>query len=425
MMHGLHAWQGRGIDRGSAAHPASIQFADSASIDSFSRLRVSEPVGLFSEQCQYDAAPLIYEAGNTGTGVAPAHNANTRMVALSATAGSGTSFLQSYEYVPYQAGKSQLIFVTGLLDTGVAGAVVDTGTFDAANGVGLRQNGASGLQFFRRTSTSGSVVTNTVDQSSWNEDKLDGSGRSGITLDVTKVFFLVIDAQFLAMGRVRFGFDIDGVIVWAHHMKHANVIAVPYMQTLTLPIQMLITATSTGSTKTCYFKCASVSSEGGFADDLGYTFGTPEGTVSAGSGARTHILSIRPRRTFNSLANRSRFKMSSVECFVTGTNSVFWELCIGSTFSVAPTFANVNATYSAFEYGTGGTLTAAGTVIATGYIGATATAKFALSREIAARYPISLDRAGAVRANGTMSLIVTGLGGASATRSSFNYTEIR
>ena len=403
----------------------SVLLGDSASNDSFSRLRVSEPVGLFSAQCQYDADPLLYETGNTGTGVVPAHNVDTRMVALSATAGTGTSFIQSYEYVPYQPGKSQLIFVTGVIGAAVAAAVVDIGAFDAANGIGLRQNGTSGLQFFRRTSTSGSVVTNTVDQSSWNQDKLDGTGKSGITLDITKAIILVIDAQFLAMGRVRFGFDIDGMIVWAHYMKHANVIAVPYMQTLTLPIQMLITATSTAGTKTAHFKCASVSSEGGFADDAGYSFATPEGTVTAANGARTHILSIRPRTTFNSLANRYRYKTTSLEVFVTGANPVFWELCIGATFSVAPTFGNVNATYSGTDYGTGGTLSAAGLVIASGYVSATNQSKTSVSREIAARYPISLDRAGAVRANGTMSLLVSGIGGTSASRASINYTEIR
>ena len=422
-MNGI--WHGGGISRGSEAHPANVVFGDSAGNDSFSRLRVSEPVGLFSAQCQYDADPLLYETGATGTGVAPAHNADTRMVALSATAGTGTSFIQSYEYVPYQAGKSQLIFVTGVIGAAVAAAVVDIGAFDAANGIGLRQNGTSGLQFFRRTSTSGSVVTNTVDQSSWNQDKLDGTGKSGITLDITKAIILVIDAQFLAMGRVRFGFDIDGMIVWAHYMKHANVIAVPYMQTLTLPVQMLVTAASTAGAKTAYFKCASVSSEGGFADDAGYSFATPEGTVTAANGARTHILSIRPRTTFNSLANRYRYKTTSLEVFVTGANPVFWELCIGATFSVAPTFGNVNATYSGTDYGTGGTLSAAGLVIASGYVSATNQSKTSVSREIAARYPISLDRAGAVRANGTMSLLVSGIGGTSASRASINYTEIR
>lgn len=154
--------------------------------------------------------------------------------------------------------------MTGVLGTGVASTTVDVGYFDANNGVIFRQNGATNLQLILRTSTSGTPSdANIVAQSAWNIDKMDGTGASGITLDVTKAFILMIDLQFLGMGRVRVGFDIDGVIYYVHEFLNANVLAVPYMQTATLPVQMLLTATSSGSTKTCYFKCATVVSEGG------------------------------------------------------------------------------------------------------------------------------------------------------------------
>ena len=38
------------------------------------------------------------------------------------------------------------------------------------------------------------------------------------------------------MGRVRCGFDVAGVIYYAHEFLNANVLAVPYMQTASLPI---------------------------------------------------------------------------------------------------------------------------------------------------------------------------------------------
>ncbi len=63
------------------------------------------------------------------------------------------------------------------------------------------------------------------------------------------------------MGRVRVGFDIDGVIYYAHQFLNANNLSVPYMQSATLPIRMVVTSTSSGSTKTSYFKCATVQSE--------------------------------------------------------------------------------------------------------------------------------------------------------------------
>lgn len=404
----------------------SMSLGDSANLDAFSRLRVSDPNTLFSSQCQYDTDPLLFETGATGTGSAGSHSADTRMVALACTAGTGTAYIQSYEYIPYQAGKSQLVFVTGLLAAGVAAVTVDVGLFDAANGIFLRQNGTTNIQIVRRTSTGGSVTDNTVAQSAWNLDKLDGTGTSGLTLDVTKVFILVIDGQFLGMGRVRVGFDIDGKIIYVHEFRNANSLAVPYAQTLTLPVQMLVTATASAGAKTAYFKCASVSSEGGLSEDLAYQFATPEQTVSAGSATRTHILSLRPRTTFNSITNRSRIALTGIELVVTGAQPVYWELAIGSTFSAGPTFANVNATYSAAEYSSAvGTVSGVGLVIASGYNAASAATKSVTSAKLTQRYPITLDRAGAVRANGTLSLFVTGIGGASASRALFNFLEVR
>lgn len=398
---------------------------DGPQVDAFGSLRTSEPRNLFSTQCQYDADPLQMEGGATGTGVAPAHNADTRMVKLSATAGTGVSFFQSYQYHPYVPGKSQKISITGVLDTAVADAVVDVGYGDASNGIFYRQNGTSGLEFVRRSKTSGSVVEEVVTQANWNLDKFDGSGKSGITLDASKCFILIIDLQFLGMGRVRVGFVVGGKVILAHEFNHANILAVPYIQTATLPISMVLTATATGSTKNCYFKCAAVDSEGGSQEYISYPFATPEGTVTAASGARTHILSLRPLTTFNSITNRKEIVLKMINILVTGSNPIFWELVLGATFSAGPTWANVNGTYSGAEYATAGTLSGVGLVIDSGYVAATASTKSSVYLETTQRYPITLDRAGATRANGTLSLIVTGIGGTSATRATMEFETFR
>ena len=398
------------------ASNVAVAIGDGANIDAFSRLRVSEPVGLFSVQQQYDLEPFLLEGGATGTGTAPAHNANTRMADLVVTAGTGTSFIQSYEYIPYQAGKSQLVFVTGLLGTGTASCIKDIGLFDADNGIFLRQNGISGLQVVRRTKTSGSVVDNTVDQASWNLNTL-------ASLDVTKVLIVVIDCQFLAMGRVRIGFDIGGQVVYVHQFLNANVIAVPYMQTLTLPVAMVMSTTSAAGT--CSFKCASVSSEGGFENPSAYQFSTVEQTVTAASGTATHILSLRPLTAFNSKTNRTRIKLDSID-ILAGSNPVLWQLCIGATYSAAPTFAATSAGYSASEQSTAvGTMATIGIPIAQGYLASSAANKGSIAAEVASKYPITLDRAGAVRANGTLSLFLTGISGTSACRAVMNISEVR
>jgi hypothetical protein len=401
-------------------------YADTMNLDAFSRLRVSQPVGLFDVQCQYDANPIRMESGATGTGSAGVHSANTRMVALACTAGAGTSFIQSYEYIPYQAGKSQLVFVTGVFGAGAAGATVDLGSFDAANGIFLRQNGTNGMQLVLRSSTSGSPVPRTVNQADWNIDPMDGTGPSGWTFDPEQNVIFGFDAQYLAMGRVRCALDIDGVIYPIHEYLSAQRIAVPYMQTLTLPIQMLVTTAS--AAKTAHFKCASVSSEGGFENPSAFGFSTPEKTAVAGNATPVHITGLRPLTEFNSIANRSRLQLTGVDLMVTGAQPVLWQLTVGATWAGGgdPTWQAINATYSASEYPNAlGTVDSIGTIIASGYIASTASSRQAISREIISRYPITLDRAGAVRALGTLNLFVTGIGGTSASRAVLNFTELR
>jgi len=406
---------------------SQISLADSRNLDAFGRLRTSAPDTLIAIQSQYNANPTEMEVGSTGTGVTPTHDSDTRMIELSATAGTGTSFLQTYNYFPYQPGKSQQIGMTGRFDTAVAGAIIEFGYFDAANGIIYRQNGVSGLQVVLRSSTSGSVVDNTINQVDWNIDKFDGTGPSGITLDPTKVFILMIDLQYLGMGRVRIGFDIDGVMYYAHQFLNANILTVPYMQTASLPVGVLITATVTGSTVNAFFKCCTVVGEGGLAKELGVAFSTPEGTISAASGARTHILSIRPRTTFNSIVNRQLLTSLQLEMLVTGVNPVYWELVAGAAFTVAPTFANINTTFSGTEYGINGTFLdiTNGLVIASGYIAASATVKTVVDKRIISIHPVTLNRAGAQIEIGTFSLLVSGISGASATRSVMNFIELR
>ena len=417
----------------------NVGIADGRNLDAFNRLRVSDPVTLWAVQSQYNTNRLMMEVGSTGTGTsAPTHSADTRLVALATTAGTGTVFFQSYEYVPYEPGKSQLGKYTGVIGAGVAGAVVEFGSFDASNGVFLRQNGATNLQLVLRSKTSGSVVDEVINQADWNIDglniALNGKNPSGQTLDITKDIILVMDLQFLGMGRVRFYFDLEGILYEIHHFEAANTKTVPYMQTASLPVQMLITTTATAGAKTSYFKCASVESEGGISQTDGFPFSTPEAVETAASGARTHLISIRPKTTLNSITNRERFSLNGISMIVTGANSVYWELVIGATIA-ASTWADVNTTYSGFEYtsvrGAFTNLTS-GLVIASGHVAGAGTGGTSPSVTpiiippiVSSKYPITLDRAGAVRTLGTLSLLVSGISGTSATRTSIGFTEVR
>lgn len=404
---------------------ATVGISDGPNLDSFSRLRVSQPQGLFDTQLTYDLRPLQYEQLTNGTGATIAHDATNRCatMTLSSTPTGGYAYMQSYEYIPYQPGRSQLAFITFNFIETKTDCLKFAGLSDRNNGFEFQVSGATARFVIYSDSTNGDQ---TVNQSSWNLDKLDGTGKSGKSIDLTKVQILVIDFQALYVGRVRMGFDVDGQIIYAHEFNHAERIATPYIQTATLPVRCGMSCTGTVST-TMRFICSAVISEGGQEDTAGNTFSI-EGTATAGSGARTHILSVQPLTTFNSLTNRLKFILDSVDILVTGNAPVKWELCIGQAISGTTTFTPVNATYSGFEFNTAGTVSGdPGIVIATGYVAASATSKSVTQAKLSQRYPITLAAGGALRADnfGRMTLLVSGIGASSATRCAFNWREIR
>lgn len=397
--------------------------ADSPSIDAFGRWRTSQPNAVFDAQLTYNLQPLTFEAVTNGSGATVTHDATNRMALMtfSSTPTGGKAFMQSYKCIRYQPGRSQQIYITFVMGSGVANVVKFAGYSDGVNGVEFQLSGTT-KQFVLYSGTGNG--NQTVAQSSWNLDKLDGTGLSGLTLDTTKVQILAIDLQALYSGRVRVGFIINGILYYVHQFLAANLITTPYVQSANLPIRAGMTCTGTVSATMNYI-CATVMSEGGQEDIAGRGFAqSMTAAVSAGSGARTHLLSIRPKTTFNSIANRIEFDLTGVTVLVTGTNPVLWELCIGQAITGA-SYADVNSTYSGFEFSAGTISGSPALVIASGYVAASATANVAISQQVLSNYPITLDAAGAVRANGTISLIAQGLGGASNTFAAMEWREVR
>jgi hypothetical protein len=404
---------------------SEISFKDGANLDSFSRLRISNPLTLFNAQMTYDLVPLLYEQITNGSGATISHDTTNRcaLMTFSSTPTGGKSYMQSFEYLPYQPGKSQLVFVTFNMISGVSNVTKFAGLSDGTNGFEFQV--INNTNQFTIYSASGNG-NETVTQANWNIDKLDGTGPSGIVLDISKTQILVIDFQALYVGRVRMGFDIGGTVIYCHEFLHSNLSSYPYIQTANLPVRCGMTSTATVTT-TMNFICCSVISEGGVedVDKFGYSF-SQGGSVTASSGARTHLLSLRPRATFNSFTNRTRVAYIDVEIFVTGTRAVYWELCIGQAISGTTTYNDVNTTYSSVEYNTAGTISGSPTVVIdAGWVAASGSTNGLVNTTVASRYPITLNAAGAARSLGTLTLLVTGIGGTSDCSGSIKFKEIR
>lgn len=233
-------------------------------LDAFGRIRMSEPYTLFDSQNRYIKDPQFDEA-LTGSGTTT-FVANEGVVDMDVTTASGDKVVrQTKRRFPYQPGKSLLVLATFVMDEAQTELRQRVGYFDDNNGVFLQLDDDE-LSFVLRSYVTGSSSdTRKVTKSNWNVDKFDGTGPSGLTLDITKAQILFFDFEWLGVGSVRCGFVVNGKFYLAHIYHNANLISTTYMTTAILPVRYEIEAkaalTSAAKLKQI---CSSVISEGGY-----------------------------------------------------------------------------------------------------------------------------------------------------------------
>lgn len=233
-------------------------------VDAFGRARMSQPYTLFDSQNRY-AADDQFDT-STATGGSTTYQANESTVDLNVTTSSGSEVVrQTYRNFPYQPGKSLLVLTTFVMNAAKTGLRQRVGYFNTQNGVFLQQDDTT-ISVVLRSYTSGVVSdARAVPRSQWNGDKLDGTGDSGYTLDLTKSQIFFIDVEWLGVGSVRCGFIIDGKYIIAHTFNNANEQTKVYMTTAVLPVRYEITnKTSTASSSKLKQICSTVISEGGY-----------------------------------------------------------------------------------------------------------------------------------------------------------------
>ena len=93
---------------------------------------------------------------------------------------------------------------------------------------------------YRGPSADNVLVTKTVEttweQEDWNLDRCDGTGKSGYTLDPTKMQMFYMDYSWYGAGFIRWGFRaLDGDVIYAHKIPNNNQNTEAYMRSGNLP----------------------------------------------------------------------------------------------------------------------------------------------------------------------------------------------
>ena len=238
------------------------RFPVSINSDAFGRTRVSNPLTLFDSSHRYRDNNL-WNSLVIGTGSTVGFATTAGLVNMTVGVGSTASVIRETTKVfSYQPGKSLLTMNTFVLNPPKENLRQRVGYFGADNGIYFEVDGTT--EYFVERSLSLGTETR-VSQSNWNIDKLDGTGVSGITLDLTKAQILWMDIEWLGLGNVRLGFIIDGKFIHAHTFQHANIIQSTYITTASLPLRYEISNTGiTTSASTLKQVCSTVISEGGY-----------------------------------------------------------------------------------------------------------------------------------------------------------------
>jgi hypothetical protein len=263
--------------------------------DAFGKLRVSFPETLIDLRVAGQDASGLGTTGYVGyrnnvlqitqgytgslnignTGYISSNNSQCNIYLTTTNGNSGSIATQSRKYCVYQPGKSLLIMLSGIMDGGVFINQTNYNTSEMISNVGYYDD-YNGLYFSYKANGSGTGtgyiniknggINTSIANTSWNIDKFDGTGQSGLKLNWTKAQLFVIDMEWLGVGRIRFGFYAYGKIQYCHQVSNINLLNLgPYTSNNNLPIRYQLTGGTAGCTGALVQICSTVISEGGYS----------------------------------------------------------------------------------------------------------------------------------------------------------------
>jgi hypothetical protein len=361
-------------------------------LDAFGRLRTSDNFTTFnyypSEMTSNTNLDIDVWVSNQTGGAQTYNSYNYINMPIS---GSGVTYSLRTTKQPmiYQPGKSRLIFMTGVLMTTVpppsgtafshmgiftvdnpsptppSNPVISQGTYLSTNGINLYWEDK-----IQNVNPSNSVV-----QSSWNIDTFNGSGPSGKTLTVANAaenLLIVIDQEWLGVGRIRCGFIIDGVIYYAHQFLHNNM-TYQYTNTPRLNLSYYIVGNSVNSMRQM---CSTHIIEGGyFTTGRLNSVNTPlSNFVTLNSTNNFVLLALKIQSSFPV----STFFIKGISLYYTGGSGRYAQYTIqlfstngsiGALTGAAPSFSSLSNSSIEYYIGNGTVyVSTSGIIIGSGYV---------------------------------------------------------
>lgn len=318
-----------------------VTLAPTTQLDAFGRLRVSQPATIYDSQQRF-ALDRTYQS-NTASGGTVTYIPTQSSANLTVTNTNGSFAARESRYIfKYQPGKSLLSNMTFVMAPASSGNLRQrVGYFGTDNGFYLELSDK--LYLVRRSNVTGTITNTPVANTAWNGDKLDGTGPSGYTLDMTKSQIFFTDVEWLGVGNVRCGFVLNGQYITAHTFQHANIASTAYITTACLPLRYEIQTVGASAPASSNLTqiCSTVISEGGYTQPFQLFSNLASFNATVGAATWVPVISIQlaPGKLDGVALIRQ------VEVLVTSTgDAVQWGLwsnvtaanLTGESFSTAP-----------------------------------------------------------------------------------------
>lgn len=329
---------------------------------------IKDPTSVFGEVITASLTPIIqadfvyginsnlFTSTLTGSGTATSTN-QMGIASTSATINS-SSLIQTARRAKYRAGEGLLSRFTAQFTTGVANSTQTAGMRNAAiDGWFIGYNGTSFGVMYRRNS-----VDTWVAQSSFNKDKLDGTGSSGMTIDPTKINIFQLSIGYLGVRGCTFSVlnPSSGVWIPFHDYTFANTVA-DQTQSINPTMTFGIQATNTSNATNIAVKNASVGVFiVGARARIGSTYGLSN--FKSVSTTETNIITIRNNTTMNSITNQSQIRIRSLSASTAANVPVVFKLIKNTTLGGVPSYTNLDATNSCAASDVAGTTVTGGNV---------------------------------------------------------------
>lgn len=313
--------------------------------------KIANTIEQFSVKPAYDNNNVFWvttDNVNGTIGYDADQSARTMTITGGETAKLCTQTKQSFVYLSGNVHR----FTSGVHCDLQVGAYIEFGIGDVNNGAFIqieRTATKHELRVIRRSKATGVVTEEVINQADFNLDKLDGTGDSGINIDLTKIQMWHIEFSWYGAGGIVFGAEIDRRRVFFHWFSAGNRLSYPIFGDPDLPIRhCIVNKQATAGNSTLYLHGIFLGVDGSFDQRKGFNRAYVRPLRNVSVNTNYALASIRPATTYKGKINRAYARLE--DFFVFGTADGTYELQFLTNLTAGASWQSVDVNNSMMQF---------------------------------------------------------------------------